>query len=90
MHRILTNNKTHPYKPVRLHKLEEGDYAFRLEFYMLIREQIMLDRFFYRTILFSDEATFDTNGVVSYQNYRQWSEENPNFRIITKSQRYRK
>lgn len=90
LQRILTNNKIHPYKPVRLHKLEEGDDAFRLEFCMLMGEQIMLDRFFYRRIIFSDEATFTTNGVVSYQNCRHWSEENPNFRIITKSQRYKK
>lgn len=90
LQRILKNNKIHPYKPVRLHKLEEGDDAFRLEFCMLMGEQIMLDRFFYRRILFSDEATFTTNGVVSYQNCRHWSEENPNFRIINKSQRYKK
>ncbi|KAF2894059.1 hypothetical protein ILUMI_12114 [Ignelater luminosus] len=41
-------------------------------------------------LIFSDEATFTTNGNVSSQNCRFWSKENPNFIINTRSQHYKK
>lgn len=41
---------------------------------------------FLNEILFSDEATFTTNGVVSSQNCRHWSAENPEFIINAKRQ----
>lgn len=79
-----------PYKPIFVHKLEEGDPARRLEFCLLIGEQVMQRRYFYKNIFFSDESTFTTNGVVSTQNCRYWAKENPHFTLVTNSQRYKK
>lgn len=86
---IYKANKIHPYKPTFIHTLKEGDYALRQEFCSLIGEKIMDDPSFCNKILFSDEATFTTNGVVSSQNCRFWARENPNFKIMKKSQEYK-
>ncbi|KAL1509412.1 hypothetical protein ABEB36_004155 [Hypothenemus hampei] len=40
--------------------------------------------------MFSDESTFSTNGVVASQHIRYWATENPNFRIATGRQYFRK
>lgn len=88
--RILVKNNFHPFKPKFVHKLEDGDGDHRLEFCLLMGERIMDHRFFYQNILFSDESTFSTNGVVSTQNCRFWAQNNPNFRIRTRSQRFKK
>lgn len=88
--RICKDNNIHAYKPVFVHKLEPGDDGHRLLFALWAGEKIMRNRLFYRSIIFSDESTFTTNGIVSSQNCRFWSTENPNFRIITNSQRFKK
>jgi hypothetical protein len=84
--KIYKENKIFAFKPRFLQNLEEGDDARRLYFCMIMGEKLIENRFFHRNIIFSDEATFTTNGVVSSQNCRYWSDTNPNFRIVTKSQ----
>lgn len=84
--KIFKENKIFAFKPRFRHNLEYGDEDKRLYFCMLLGEKFIEDRFFHRHIIFSDEATFTTNGVVSSQNCRYWSDTNPNFRIVTGSQ----
>lgn len=90
VHRILRCNKLKPYKPKFRHTLENGDDARRLEFCLWAGAKIMENPFFHHDILFSDECTFSTNGVVSSQNSRWWAVENPDYKISCKSQRYKK
>lgn len=90
MQRILKENKILPFKPTFVHKLEAGDDGQRLLFCLWAGEKILNDRYFYKKIIFTDESTFTTNGIVSSQNCRYWSDENPHFRIVTNSQRYKK
>lgn len=40
------------------------------------KQQIIQNPDFTRMVLFSDEATFHTNGTVNHQNYRLWSDVN--------------
>lgn len=87
---IYKANKIHPFKPKFRHTLEIVDHAFRLEFCLWVGENIMERRLFYQNLMFSDEATFSTNGTVSSQNCRYWSKENPNFKINARNQRYAK
>lgn len=84
--KILKFNKIRPYKPKFNHFLEENDDMKRLDFCLLIGEHILRQRSFVNNIIFSDEATFTTNGVVSSQNCRYWSRDNPNFRIRSRRQ----
>lgn len=86
LQRIYKHNKIHPFKPRFIHTLEENDEAKRLYFCLLIGEKMLQNRTFYHNIIFSDEATFTTNGVVSAQNSRYWAGENPNFRIHRRRQ----
>lgn len=83
-------NKVYPFKPKFRHTLEIEDHAVRLDFCLWIGENIMDNRYFYQNLMFSDEATFSTNGTVSSQNCRYWSTQNPNFNINARNQRYRK
>lgn len=84
--RCLKKNKMKPFKPKFLHTLEEGDEVRRLEFCLWAQGEYLNNRHFLKSILFSDEATFTTNGVVSAQNSRFWATENPNWVINCKRQ----
>lgn len=83
---IFKNNKLHLYKPQFIHTLRPGDHDRRFEFCCDIQGMLEDNPFMGRLILFSDEATFTSNGTVSTQNCRWWSDTNPNFTIKTRDQ----
>lgn len=86
--KIFKETKFHPYKPQYIHTLKPGDYDRRLEFCFLIQGKLEDDPFLARKIIFSDEATFTSNGTVSSQNCRWWTDSNPHFTIKTRDQYY--
>lgn len=88
--KILKKHKYHAYKPMFICTFQRRDYDLRYDFCMWIQGEIEDQRDFHRHILFGDESTFTTNGVVSSQNCRWWSDENPNFVIDNKNQYYQK
>jgi transposase len=77
--RILKKNKFHPYKMQILHALHPGDEARRFDFCNWIENWILVDPDLPNNIMFSDEALFFLNGTTNRQNYRYWSQENPNW-----------
>lgn len=83
---ILKSNKFYPYKPRYIHTLKPRDFETRFLFCAWLQGELEDDPFFARKILFSDEATFTSNGVVCSQNCRWWSDENPNFLIECRDQ----
>lgn len=84
--RILKNNKFRAYKPKFIHTLLDRDFDARLDFSLWFQGMIGLCQHFHTNILFTDEATFTSNGTVSSQNCRWWADENPNWKIEAKSQ----
>lgn len=70
-------NKVKPFKPKFLHTLEEGDMVRRWELCLWLQGEILNDPRFLKKIIWTDEATFTTNGTVSAQNSRYWSFDNP-------------
>ncbi|KAJ8938362.1 hypothetical protein NQ318_004987 [Aromia moschata] len=70
LQRIFKQNRILPFKPKFRHTLEEGDEAKRLDFCLEISNRVLNDVGFHKQILFSDESTFSTNGVVSSQHCR--------------------
>lgn len=84
--RCLKANGIKPFKPKFLHTLQEGDNQRRLEYCLWSQGEYLNNRHFLKNVLFTDEATFTTNGVVSSQNCRYWSAENPHWVINCKSQ----
>lgn len=87
---VLHKYKYHAYKPQYVNKLYDNDFNQRFGFSAWIQGQIEENRNFAKNILFTDESTFTTNGVVCSQNCRWWAQENPNFVIDHRDQRYQK
>lgn len=90
LQRIFKQNKILPFKPNFRHTLEEGDEAKRLDFCLELGTKVLSDVGFHKRIMFSDESTFSTNGVVSSQHCRYWSEINPHFTISRRRQYFKK
>lgn len=84
--RILKKNNFRPYKPKFVQVLRDRDYDARFDFCAWYQGMLEENRNFSRNVLFSDEATFSSNGVVSSQNCRWWADHNPNFIIEAKDQ----
>lgn len=83
---ILHKNKFKPYKPKFINTLKERDFDVRLDFSFWYQGEKELNREFPYKILWTDEATFTSNGVVSSQNCRWWAQENPHFVIECRDQ----
>ena len=74
VHRILKNNRQHPYHYTRVQHLQPEDYPARREFCTWLLNQE--PNFVFR-ILFSDESIFGRQGYHNAHNWHIWSEENP-------------
>lgn len=84
--RCLKRNGIKPFKPRFLHTLQPGDDQRRMEYCLVMQAKFYEDHSLFGKILFTDEATFSTNGTVSSQNIRYWSNENPHWVINCKNQ----
>lgn len=84
--KILKKHKYRPFKPKYVHILKERDFNARFDFCMWFQGELEENRRFPKEIMFSDEATFSSNGTVSSQNCRWWADENPNFIIECRDQ----
>ena len=67
----------YPYKIQLVQELQPQDHGFRRSFVDWALENLAADPYFYRKIVFSDEAHFSLNEFVNKQNCRIWSETNP-------------
>lgn len=76
IHRILHDQKLHPYRMTLHQTLTNHDFRLRLEFCDWIRQQ---PRNFHQAILFSDECTFKSDVSVNTWNHRYWAQENPHW-----------
>lgn len=83
---VLQKHKIKPFKPLFRHSLFPGDEDIRLDFSAWILGSMEDDPLLGFKIIFSDEATFTTNGIVSSQNSRYWSTDNPHWTIECRSQ----
>jgi len=70
---ILKKHKLKAFKPV--HKLLERDYGPRVEFAMWIIQNTDI----LKSIMFTDECIFYTNGMACHQHSRMWAKENPHW-----------
>lgn len=84
--RIFKKHHYRAYKPKFVHTLQARDFDARLDFSFWFQGMIEDNPYFGRHVLFTDEATFSSNGTVSSQNCRWWSNENPHFVIECRDQ----
>ena len=69
-----------PYKVQVVQVITAADKRKRKQFCVDMQEKLEEDEFNER-LVFSDEATFHTNGKVNRHNVRIWDEENPHATI---------
>jgi hypothetical protein len=79
VNRIVRKHKYHPYH-ISLHQdLHGNDFGNRMDFCNFVLHKINQDPMFLSYILFSDEATFKSNGLVNRHNMHYYATENPHW-----------
>lgn len=76
---ILHTNKYKPFKVHLVQELSEDDFDRRVEFCDIMMRKLDEEPRLINRIIFSDEATFMTNGTVNRHNCRYWSDVNPHW-----------
>lgn len=77
--RILRVMKYHPYHITLTQALTPNDMLERVRFCQWALQMIQLDPDFFRFVLFSDEATFKSDGSLNRHNCHYWSDQNPHW-----------
>ena len=70
--------KYYPFKPIRVHELNEDDPDRRMEFCEFVVRESANDEHWYRKLHFSDEAVFQVNGRVNRHYCHYYGKQNPN------------
>uniref|UniRef100_A0A1B6L4Y9 DUF4817 domain-containing protein n=1 Tax=Graphocephala atropunctata TaxID=36148 RepID=A0A1B6L4Y9_9HEMI len=83
LRRIQKQLHLRPYRPTLLQGLNEDDPDRRVEFCELYTIRQEADPNFYKSILWSDEATFKVNGRVNRHNCVYWDSTNPHVTMET-------
>lgn len=87
--RILKSQKFHSYHITLTQQLNVNDYALRINFCQWAMQMIHQEENFFRYVLFSDEATFKSNGQLNRHNCHYWCDENPHwFRPVDSQNRW--
>lgn len=77
--RMVRKLKFHPYHMQLLQELTERDFERRMRFCQWGLEKIDQDVNFFNNVIFTDEATFHSNGNVNRHNMHYYATENPHF-----------
>lgn len=77
VHRLLKEERLHPYHFSQVQDLFTNDYFNRLQFCHWVMEKINNDPIFPKKILFSDESLFTREGVFNQHNRHTWGDDNP-------------
>lgn len=79
VNRIIRKHRYHPYH-ISLHQeLHGNDFVNRIRFCEILLEKIQENNRFLNNVLWSDEATFKSNGLVNKHNMHYYSTENPHW-----------
>lgn len=85
--RVLNEQLLHPFHLQKVQTLEPQDYPQRVEFCEFIRRRQRAERNFHRSILFTDEASFNRDGYFNSKNTHLWDDQNPHGIMKTRNQR---
>lgn len=80
-HRILVDNKLHPYHVVLHQALSDTDFDRRLEYCHWLRGMCRENPRFLHQVLWTDEATFSSDGAVNLHNMHYWATNNPHWML---------
>jgi AraC-like DNA-binding protein len=77
VHRVLNQNRLHPFYYTRVQRLEPEDYPARRNVCVWLLNKAAEDENFISRILFSDESSFGRQGCFNHRNLHVWSYDNP-------------
>ena len=75
--RVLREEGMHPCHAQRVPGLEPADYQARVNFSTWFLQNTVVDPDFCAHVLFTDECTFSSEGILNIHNYHVWSNANP-------------
>lgn len=75
--KALHKNKYHPYRMKMLQQCHGADFVRRLNMCRRFKEEIDRNLDYVKNTCFSDESMFTLDGQVNRQNFRYWSQTNP-------------
>lgn len=85
-YKVLKNESLHPFKPIKVHRLDSMDFQRRMGFCQWLLEEESSVADLHSKILFTDESMFYLNGHANIHNLHHWRRENPHRQIETHSQ----
>lgn len=88
VHRLLKNEKFRPYHLSVHQALSESDLDQRLRFCHWAQTIIAENPNFFSNVLWTDEATFCSTGLMNMHNAHYWSRENPHW-MLQRDQQHR-
>jgi hypothetical protein len=77
VHRVLNENRLHPFHHTHVQHLEPEDYPARRNFCVWLLNKEAEDENFISRILFSDESSLGRQGCFNHRNLHVWSYDNP-------------
>jgi hypothetical protein len=77
VHRVLKENKLHPFQYTRVQHLEPEDYPVRRNVCVWLLNKAAEDENFISRVLFSDESSFGRQGCFNHRNLHVWPYDNP-------------
>lgn len=83
--RVLNEQLLHPYHLQRVQGLTPADFPARVNFCRWFVQQTANPEFV-SFVLFTDEASFNRDGIINFHNQHLWAEENPYGTIQSKHQ----
>lgn len=78
-HRYLRNVNFHPYHISLNQALTVQDHQRRINFCNWAQQRLLNDPTFFNFVMFSDEATFQSDGIINRHNSHYWSAVNPHW-----------
>lgn len=81
INRIVRDQKLRPFHASMHQALQPGDPERRLNFCNWARDQIVATPDFFRSVLWSDEATFRSDNIINLHNQHYYAVENPHWMV---------
>lgn len=86
VHKVLRDDKVHPYHFQKVQQLLPRDFVVRREFCTKFIVDATANPVFPCRIFYTDECIFTNDGILNLHNYRHYIEENPHLVWENKSQ----
>lgn len=84
--RVLNGENLYPYHLQKVHALEPQDYPGRVDCSRWFLHKLADDPDFLKSVIFTDESSFNQDGIFNTKNSHVWAPENPHETVISSKQ----